>query len=76
MTIWRPPLRTLARFFGAIAAWFESKAVAGKLAARIEAVEAEMALVRRDMTQMKSDMTKVKFVAGIQAVQDVTPREV
>jgi len=69
-------LRALARLFTAIAAWLESKAVAGKLAARIEALEAEQANQRAVITDLRTQMSKVKLIAGIQSVMDVTPAEV
>lgn len=55
-----------ARLFHAIAGWFEYRASAKELEARIAVLEAKQA-------QMTLDMAKCKMMVGLNSLTDVTP---
>ena len=66
-------MRLLARFFASLSAYFESKAIARKLGARVEAVEARQDVLDKQIAQLRLDMGKLKFVNGLNQLMDVTP---
>jgi hypothetical protein len=65
----------LARLFGAIGKWFETRATAGQMAAKIEALEARQVVLENHMAQLRMDMAKCKFVVGLNQVTEVTARD-
>lgn len=68
-------MKALARFFGAIARFFEARATAQELVPRIEKLEAEQASWRDIMVQLRTDMAKCKILVGLHQVTDTTPTE-
>lgn len=69
-------MNVLARFFAALSGFFEAKVSAKELAHRIDAIEAEQALLKSYLVQMRTDITKCKLIVGLNQLTDVTPTEV
>jgi hypothetical protein len=68
-------LNALARLFGAITKFFESKATAQGLVSRIEKLEAEHEQWRQMMVQLRTDVAKCKIMVGLNQVTDISPAE-
>lgn len=69
-------MKTLARFFAALSGYFEARAAAQHLVAKVSALETQMVEIQRHLAQVRVEVAKCKLVVGLNQVTDVTPAEV
>ena len=65
-------MKLLARLFGAISEYFESRATAKQLAQRIAAMEMQQAQMQAQIAQVRVDVAKCKIMVGLNQFTEVS----